>query len=70
MKIKCNLKNIKCFLCLCLKSQSCGQGGVCSEISGEPQCECNLGYRINQISGFCEDVDECTTRTTDNTDKR
>uniref|UniRef100_A0A8C5I4Y5 Fibrillin-2-like n=1 Tax=Gouania willdenowi TaxID=441366 RepID=A0A8C5I4Y5_GOUWI len=37
------------------------QGGNCVNTFGSFQCECPLGYYLNEETRICEDIDECTT---------
>ncbi|KAG2463812.1 FBN2 protein, partial [Polypterus senegalus] len=36
------------------------QGGNCFNTFGSFQCECPLGYYLNEDTRICEDIDECT----------
>ncbi|XP_067329714.1 fibrillin-2 isoform X2 [Anolis sagrei] len=37
------------------------QGGNCVNTFGSFQCECPLGYYLNEDTRICEDIDECST---------
>ncbi|XP_027528915.1 fibrillin-2-like, partial [Neopelma chrysocephalum] len=36
------------------------QGGNCVNTFGSFQCECPLGYYLNEDTRICEDIDECS----------
>lgn len=37
----------------------CGEKGVCKNLVGSYECECEDGFQRDQYTGQCVDIDEC-----------